>query len=304
MTEASAAPSSSSVPSPSAAPAASASAGEQSEEASSQEGGEDQKRKTPKMRKIKVNGAEEFVDEDAVFRDYQKYKAGEQKLREAAEMRESVEQFYRRLMDDPDAVFRDPNLKGKRRELAEKWLIEELEAEQRQVDPREEENFTLKERLRQYEEKEQRAQQEAEQSEREKFVNSRREALSQTIAKAMEATHLSKHPESAAATLREMAVYMRAAKERGEEVTPDELVAHVHNNRFHQMYTLAHQYEGPDLIEFLGEEIVNRIRKADLERLRAQRNQPAATHRAEAPTGRGPQKFIDPQDERFAMRQR
>jgi hypothetical protein len=96
----------------------------------------------------------------------------------------------------------------------------------------------------------------------------------------MEQTHLSQHPESAAAVLREMALYMRAAKERGEDVTPDEIVAHIHNTRFHQMYTLANQFEGEELIEFLGEEIVTRLRKADLARLRKGREQ-GQSHRSE-----------------------
>ena len=94
----------------------------------------------------------------------------------------------------------------------------------------------------------------------------------------MKQTQLSAHPESAAAVLREMALYMRAARERGEDVTPQELVEHVHNNRFHQFYTLAQQFEGDELIEFFGDEIVNRIRKADLARLKAKR-EPQATYK-------------------------
>ena len=91
------------------------------------------------------------------------------------------------------------------------------------------------------------------------------------LSKAMQATHLSKDPEVAASVLREMALYMRAAKERGEDVTPDELVEHIHNQRFTQFYSLAHQFSGEELVEFLGEEIVSRIRKTDLDRIRKSR---------------------------------
>lgn len=263
-------------------------------------------RKAPKMRQVKINGEVQYIDEDKVFRDYQKYQAGEQKLREASQMRESAEQFYKRLEEDPDAVFRDPKLSAHRRKLAEKWMLEAIEEDSIEVDPRDLRAQELERQLAAYKKRDTDEKEQAELSEREKFVESRKTAISQTLADAMQATHLSAHPESAAATLREMAVYMRAAKERGEDISADELVEHIHNSRFHQMYTLAHQYEGPELIEFLGDEIVNRVLKAQLEKIRASRNMPVQSYRGEENSSRtqSQSRFIDPSDERIALRKR
>lgn len=262
------------------------------------------KKPTPKMRKIKVNEREEYVDEDQVFRDYQKYRGSEEKMREAARMRENAEQFFHTLMNDPDAIFRDPRLAKHKRALLEKWAPEIYEEDTREIDPREQELRALKERLEKYEQQEKQTKEQKIEAEKRQFIESRKTEISTTLAEAMKATHLSAHPESAAAVLREMAVYMRAAKERGETVTPEELVEHVHRNRFTQMYTLAHQYEGDDLIEFLGDEIVNRIRRADLARLKKSREIPVQSWKSDNSQSqpRGQEKFIDPNDIRFAMR--
>lgn len=263
------------------------------------------KKPVPKMRQVKVNGRVEYVDEDAVIRDYQKYKAADERLRTAAQKEAEAEKLRRQLEEDPDSVFKDPKLSGRRRELAMKWLEESIAEEVQSKDPRDAELEELRAWKKQQEDLKAEEETKAKEAEKQKFVETRKTAISQTLRDAMEASQLSAHPESAAATLREMAVYMRAAREAGEEVTADELVQHIHNSRFQQMYTLAHQFEGDELIDFLGEEIVNRIRKADLDRIRKRRGEtPVQSYRSESFQQAKPSqgKFIDPADERFAFR--
>lgn len=236
--------------------------------------------KAPKIRKFK-DGDEEFAlsDEDIV-RERKKWKGADTKFREAAEAKKSVEAFMRKLEEDPEAVLNDPRLPIDRKKLAEKWLVKQLESELNPPDPRDAKLSEAERKLKEYEEKEAKAKADVEAKEYEAAREQRKAKLSETLGEAMKATHLSAHPESAAGVLREMAMYMRAARERGEEVTPQELVEHVHSTRFNQLYTLAHQFEGEQLIEFLGEEIVTRIRKADLAKLRAKREQ-GQSHRTE-----------------------
>lgn len=260
------------------------------------------KPKPPKMRKIKVDGKEEFVDEDSVWRDYQKYRAGEKRLSEAAKLKQETEEKLARIKEDPYSVLSELGLDPS--ELSEKWLRQKLEEEFADVDPREKQMRELQKRLEDYERREAEAKEEQEMSAREKFIESRKEALSKTLAEAMESSILSKNPETQAALLREMALYMRAAKEQGEDVTAQDLVEHIQSNRFKQYHMLANQFEGDELIEFLGKDVVAKIRKADLERLRSKRQSPAQSWKAEAPAV--PQdrksKFINPSDYRFAMR--
>jgi hypothetical protein len=254
----------------------------------------------PKMRKVKVDGKEEFVDEDSVWRDYQKYRAGEKRLQEAAKLRQEAEERMAKLKDDPYSVLSELGLDPS--ELSENWLRKKLE-EELDFDPRDKEMRELQKRLSEYESKEQRAKEEQEMTAREKFVESRKEALSKTLAEAMESTLLSKHPETSAALLREMAMYMRTAKENGEDVSPQELAQFVENNRFKQYHMLANQFEGEQLIEFLGKDIVNKIRKADLERLRGKKAATTQSWKTEQPVvDKQKSKFINPSDFRFALR--
>lgn len=260
------------------------------------------KPKPPKMRKIKIDGKEEFVDEDSVWRDYQKYRAGEKRLSEAAKLRQETEEKLARIKEDPYSVLSELGLDPS--ELSEKWLRQKLEEEFTEIDPREKQMRELQKRLAEYESREKQAKEQEEMTAREKFVESRKEALSKTLAEAMESSVLAKNPETQAALLREMAMYMRAAKEQGEDVTPQELVEHIQSNRFKQYHTLANQFEGDELIEFLGKDVVNKIRKADLERLRGKRQSPAQSWKTEAPapTQDRKSKFINPSDYRFALR--
>jgi hypothetical protein len=100
-----------------------------------------------------------------------------------------------------------------------------------------------------------------------------------------------------------MAVYLRAAKEQGEDVSPQELAEYVENNRFKQYHMLANQFEGDELINFLGEAVVNKIRQADLARIRAKRGQAQTFKNDDGPIAYDKKdKYINPTDFRWAMR--
>jgi len=269
------------VSTPAAAPEAAAPAQAEGQEAAAPDQQESpRKQKAPSYRKIKVGNEEVALSDEDIARDYGKWKAADQKFREASEGRKSVEAFMKALEEDPESVLSDKRLPINKKKLAEKWLLEQIEAELNPEDPKDAKLSEAERKLKEYQDKEKEAQEAKTKAEHDEVREKRKQAISDTLHAAMQATQLSKHPESAAATLREMALYMRAAKERGDDVTPEELVQHVHNNRFHQMYTLAHEFQGEDLIEFLGEEIVTRIRQADLARLKAKRD-PQATHKNE-----------------------
>lgn len=231
------------------------------------------KKKAPSFRKYKIGNEEVNLSDEDIARDYAKWKSSDQKFREAAEARKSVETFMKKLQEDPEAILNDPRLSIDKRKLAEKWLLSQIEEELHPQDPRDKKLTEAERRLKEYEEKEQQRQEEQQKNEYEKVKEHRKQQISQTLRTAMEATHLSQDPESAASVLREMAMYMRLAKERGEDVTTEQLVEHIHNQRFTQFYSLAHQMQGDELIEFLGPEIVKRIRQSDLARLKSKREQ-------------------------------
>lgn len=224
--------------------------------------------KAPKMRKIKVGDTEEMVDEDEVFKDVQKYKAADKRFREAAEMQKQVEQFMQKLQDDPEAILNDSRVPLKRRELAEKWLLEDLEREM--ADPRDLKVQEYEQKLKSYEEREQQEKQAAEEHQHEQKKELKRRELSEAFTKALEATPLSKSPEVSAEALRDMALYLRAARAQGENPDPAELADHVNRKYYKAMHGVASNLDGGELLEFLGADIVKKINKAYLAKHKGQ----------------------------------
>jgi uncharacterized protein YeaO (DUF488 family) len=231
------------------------------------------KPKKPNFRKYKIGNEEISLSDDDIARDYSKWKGSDKAFREASEAKKATEAFMKALKEDPEKILNDGRIPIDKRKLAEKWLLEEIEKEMNPADPRDAKLSDAEKRLKEYQDREEAELKAKEEQEYESVKEQRKSEILKVLSQAMQATHLSKDPESAASVLREMAIYMRAAKERGEDVTPDELVEHIHNQRFGQFYNLAHKFDGDELIEFLGEEIVNRIRKSDLARLRAGRGE-------------------------------
>lgn len=216
----------------------------------------------PKMRKVKVNGKEHVVDEDTVFREYQKYQAANELFQQANMSKKQVTDFVRALQENPDEVLRNPQLGINKRELAEKWLREEIEAEL--VDPKDRRLKELEEENNGYKSKEEEKRQAKEQEEHQARVTEYRQQISTDLERAMEATVLKKDE----ATLREMASVMRMAIEQGIEVTPEEIARHVETKKLNNFIQVAQRLDGDQLLEFLGKDVTNKIRKADLAKLR------------------------------------
>lgn len=227
--------------------------------------------KAPKMRKVKIGDTEELVDEDEVFKDVQKYKAADKKFREAAELQKQVEQFMEKLQSDPDAILNDPRIPLPRRELAEKWLLAELEKEM--ADPRDLKVQEYEQKLKEYEERERQEKEAAEAQEFEQKKELKRRELSETFSKALESTPLSKAPEVSAEALRDMALYLRTARAAGENPDPAELADHVNRKYYKAMHGVASSLDGNELLDFLGADIVKKINKAFLAKHKGQEQQ-------------------------------
>lgn len=252
-------------------------------ETTAQEGGENNeqqqqeaappKPKKPNIKKYKIGDEEVALSDDDIVKHYSKWKGSDKAFREASEMKKSADKFYQDLQNDPERILNDPKIPLNKRKLAEKWLMESIEQEMNPTDPRDARMKALEDKIAEYEnEKQYKAKEEEEQ----KYIEAkeqRKSEISKILSEAMNKTILSKHPETKASTLREMAMYMRICRERGEDVTADDIVDHIHNSKFNQFYTLANQFEGDELIEMLGEDVLKKIRKADLAKLRASRGQ-------------------------------
>jgi hypothetical protein len=249
------------------------------------------KKAPPSYRKYKIGDQEVSLSDEDIARDYSKWKGADAKFREASQATKSVENFMKALAEDPESVLSDPRLTLDRRKLATKWLEKQIQDELTPPDPRDAKLTAAEQKLKDYEERDAKAKEVKEADERTTNLKASMQKIGDVLKEAGQMTQLSSHPESEAALIREMALYMRAAREQGENPTAQEIVEHIHNSRFQQFYTLAQQFEGEELLSFLGDEIASRVGKAHVARLKAKRENGQGvtqTHRAEpgAPTKR------------------
>jgi hypothetical protein len=247
--------------------------------------------------KAKVNGREVDVYEDDVLRDYQKYLSADEKLREAAKQRKEIAEFQHLLMTDPKKILMDPRLPIDLKEFAMEILTQKIDEEIKYADPRDREIDDLRKKIEARENQDREVEETKAEQEKRQLVEQRREVIANTLSKAMELSPLSKEPEVAAQTLREMALHMRLCKDAGYDVSPEELASHVEKKNIKTYHTLANKLEGDDLISFLGEDIVQKIRRADLSRIKKAREveapQVASSWEARSPSQRS---FVDPHE--------
>jgi hypothetical protein len=257
----------------------------------------------PSLKKVKVDGKEELVDEDELLRTYAKAKGAEAKFREAAEMKKQVEQFMEAFKKDPLSLLMQEGLPVDRKSLGEKLLLAELEREMLTPEQRKLQEYEAK--LKDFESKEQQIKREAEERETEQKREMKRQEISQMFTKAMEITPLSKAPETAQFAMEDMAKLMRIAKERGIEVGPEELAKHAESKYYKGMRALADHLDAKSLIEVLGPEITKKLRKHDLEQLKANTHQ-VNTHKndswASPEASQGKSTRVDPYEARERAR--
>ncbi|RYZ74262.1 MAG: hypothetical protein EOP09_00690 [Proteobacteria bacterium] len=260
-----------------------------------------------KFHKAVVNGREESVDEETLIREYQKARAGDERLAQATAKERQLQQFMTQLRENPAAILSDPRLGVDRQALAEAILRDQIEEEL--TDPKDREAKTLKEKLKAYEEREENekrtAKEQAEKAERAEAVSKAHARLNDTFSKAMEQSVLSKNPDTAAATLRDMALFYRAARQQGHDVTPDEIAAHVERKHLTGFHSAANTLSGEELVSFLGADVVKKIRAHDLGQLEARIGKPTTQVNDNwAPRGEKTKEptFIDPKELRDRIR--
>ena len=256
-----------------------------------------QEAKAPAKQRQLVDLGDEKVDLDQLKREREKWRKADQAFREAAQIRETNQQFMQRLEQDPESVLSDPRLSKKKRELAEKWLLEELQASVTPQDPKDAELSQLRQQLKEFQDQAEQQRQQEEQTKYQQVVAQRRDAIGATLAKALEMTPFSKEPKVQAETIAEMAKYMRICRKAGYEVSPEELASHVQDLRLTSFRGLVSHLEGEELISTLGDDLAKKLQKAFLARIRSRKQSeaPKIDESFQASAGADqPRKFVDP----------
>lgn len=231
-------------------------------EASSQETVKEAAAEALRKFKVKVDGEELEVDEDELKRGYSHQKAANKLFQEAKMGRKQAEEFVM-MMRDPKTFFETAKKLGHDpRELAEKYLANQLEDEL--MDPKDKELRELKE----FKTQKERDEAEAKQKEEQKLV----ETLKTKFAKEYSDQFVGALQQSGLPptknTVGRMASYISRAAGIGFKMSADDAARLVKEDLAMEHRAIIGDSDGEVLIKYLGEDITNKVRKYDTGRLK------------------------------------
>lgn len=219
--------------------------------------------------KVKVDGKEMEVTEQELISGYALNKTATQKMQEASATRKQAEQFIELLRKDPIKVLTNPNLGIDAKKFAEEFLIQQYQDE---LDPTAAENRRMKAQLEEIEnvKKEQEA---AEQErklaeETQHWMNHYVQDIDTAIANSVSL------PKNNKAVYERVLHYMMLGHQdayisrNGRAATASDVLPLVENEFREMTKSLYKDSTAEQLLEYFGDEIAGKLRKADVARLK------------------------------------
>ena len=216
-----------------------------------------------KLYKVKIDGKEMEVDENELLAGYQRAKAANKRFEDAAKERKKAEYFLKLLRTDPVKVLEHPEVGHDVRKLAEDYLAEIIKREKMTPEQREKEE--LKTKLKALEDEKRTLEESRKQEQIQKLTSFYEEDFTNKIVKALDGSQLPKTPY----TVKRMAQHLYNAMERGYELSPVDVVPIVKEEYQNDFNNFLSSLEGDALINILGKNVVDKIRKAELAKVKA-----------------------------------
>lgn len=224
-----------------------------------------------KVFEVKINGkVQRFTEEQMIARVSQE-EAADQRFKEAAQMRKQNEALLGRFKDPNKAIeaLMDPALglsKDQIREAFEGWYAKEF-LETENLSPAEKRAREAEAKLKKYEEDEKGREEQKRKDEQEAMTSKAREEVQGQIIEALESSDLPKTN----FTIRRLAYWIQRNNANKFDAPTSVLVAQVRNEFNSSMRDMVAASDGETLIKLLGEDLVQKLRKYDLEQLRKTR---------------------------------
>lgn len=215
----------------------------------------------PKIYKVKIDGAEEEVDDATLLREYSKFKASDKRFQVAAQKEREVQEFWKALDHDLTGVL-EGKFGEKFREKAEEYVLKKLQEDE--LSPEQKERRRLESELEKY----RKAEKDREEQKRQQEYTAEQQRyaaeLDAKFSKALDSSGLPKTRD----TVRRMALVERAAMAVGYDIPADELVQKVKASYKAEYDEIYGNLEGDKLLDALGPELLRKIRAADLAKTR------------------------------------
>ncbi len=242
-----------------------------------------------KIWKLKADGEEfdfDATDEEAVKREIMKARGANKRFQEAAGLRKDAERAFEMLKDPTQLreILQDPRIGIDLKKFAEDYVWEQIQ--EQQLTPEQKAQRDKDRRLAEYEAREAKAKEDG-LSRQQQESQARYETGYETkITKALEAGGIPKTPEAVS----RMAEYLLRAVENGYDLSPEDLVQQVRQDYISEFTAVLGAADGDQLLALLGEANAEKLRKADLKRLKNPQGNPfpSRSPAKQAAEGKGP----------------
>lgn len=201
----------------------------------------------------------DFSDKESLKKRFQLSHAAEKRMSEAKAAKSKAFEIIKAFEEDPQNIFKRLGPKG--REVAEKFLLEQIQEEM--LSPEERTARDEKNELEKYRSEKKKAQEEAERKESSDREMKYAQDFQNTIITALDKSGLPKSPE----LVKRMATIMKKNLSMGLELTSDDLVQEVKNDVMGFVKAIIGDSDGDHLIGLFGDDVANKIRKSDLRKL-------------------------------------
>lgn len=217
--------------------------------------------------KYKVDGkeVEEELSDDDVKKHLSMSRAAYKRMQEAASEKKQAQEFVKMLRENPEQVLNNEQIMGSKkfREIAEQYLSKQLQEEM--LSPEEKHKREMESKLKQYEETEKQQRQQAEAKQMEQLQAHYAQDYEQKIMTGLQSQNIPKTPR----TVKRMAELMSKNLQYSLELEPQQLAEIVKQDYIKEIQELFGATESDALLNLLGDGVSNKIRQADLKKLKA-----------------------------------
>lgn len=221
----------------------------------------------PRTFKGRVNGREIDLSEDEVIQSgltaAQMRRAASEQFQQAQKLRSEAEEMRKALQSDPIKAFeKELGGNGKFRELAEKYLLEQLQLEQ--MDPNQRARMDAEQKAKEAERRVKEMEDGQQRQKSEALQKQYAEHYDKEFSEALKGSQLPKTTE----TVRRMASLARKSVEMGLQLSAKDIAGLVRQDFVAEQAAVLSAMDGDAILSILGPETMKRIRTADLARVK------------------------------------
>lgn len=220
---------------------------------------------TQRMLKVKLDGKEIDVPESEVLAGYQQGKVANQRFQEAAALKKQADEILAFGKANPKEFLAKMGMNV--RQWAEEYLIKELEVEA--MSPEQKKARENEDELRKYKENEKKDAERKKQAEIDGLTNQKRQEFDVMFTQALTESGLPKTP----FTVKRMAELQLINIKKKLELNAQQLAKLVKEDYAAEHKSLFGALDGDQLIEALGPELVKKLSKAQIAKLKSKGTQ-------------------------------